>query len=101
MYPRIFLTSHFWSIQQKSEFNQYYLKQRLQNNIKVFRCIQAKLELVKDDHLHYPKWKHILGLLGSGLHPTTDEIIFIKDIFIKPPYNIDSLTQRHLVKFFF
>lgn len=96
MYPRLFLTSHFWSIQQKSEYQQIYLKTRLSYNIKVYRCLQTKLGDIYQ-HKCYEKWKYILGLLGSGLHPTTDEILLVNDIFTEKPYHLDYLPVKHVV----
>lgn len=96
MYPRYFLTSHFWTLQQRSEFMQLYLKDRISYNRKVFRCMQAKLDVLNG--IQYQKMAHILGLLGSGVHPASDEIIDVKHIFEQPPFNLDSLTSKHVVR---
>lgn len=96
MYPRHFLTSHFWSIQQRAEFQEIFLRQRLRYNRKVFRCLQEQLEFLKKKHKHN-KWNYILGLLGSGLHPTADEILLVKDIFTEYPYHLNSLSSKHVV----
>ncbi|XP_055626249.1 LETM1 domain-containing protein 1 [Toxorhynchites rutilus septentrionalis] len=97
MYPRKFLTSHFWSIQQKVDFAQEDLKQRLYYNRRVFRCMQAKLDVLRkaQDPLH-EKFNSILGLLGSGLHPTSDEILNIQDLFVRPPFHLGHLSSVHL-----
>ncbi|XP_055609596.1 LETM1 domain-containing protein 1 [Uranotaenia lowii] len=97
MYPRTLLTSHFWSIQQKGEFAQQDLKQRLLYNRRVFRCMQSKLDMLRktQDPLQ-EKFNNILGLLGSGLHPTSDEILDIKELFTRPPLNLRSLSSVHL-----
>lgn len=97
MYPRTFLTPHFWSIQQKVDFAQLDLKQRLQYNRRVFRCMQAKLDVLRktNDPL-CEKFGNILGLLGSGLHPTSEEILNIKDLFSRSPLHLDSLSGVHL-----
>ncbi|XP_058464350.1 LETM1 domain-containing protein 1 [Malaya genurostris] len=97
MYPRTFLTSHFWSIQQKVDFAQQDLRQRLAYNRRVFRCMQAKLDVLKkiQDPQH-EKFSYILGLLGSGLHPTSDEILNVKDLFTRSPLCLRSLNSVHL-----
>lgn len=95
MFPRALLTQHFWSLQQKSEFQTMYLQERLMNNRKVFRCLQANLENITET-VYYEKWNHILGLLGSGLHPSPEEVLFIKDLFAIEPYQFSSLTQTHI-----
>lgn len=96
MYPRLFLTSHFWTPEQKIEFNQIYLKHRLTYNKPVFRSLQAKLNHLKDEG-DAEKMNKILGLLGSGRHPSVEQILSTKEIFTKPPYNLESLNNRHLV----
>lgn len=99
MYPRTFLTTHFWSLQQQSEFRTSYLRERFVYNKPVFRRLQAKLSTLKktQDKESYEKMAHILGLLGSGTHPSANDIIEVKDIFAKAPYNLDSLSNRHLI----
>lgn len=96
MYPRLFLTSHFWTPEQRIEFSQIHLKQRLLYNKSVFRCLQARLSYLKDE-ADREKMDHIFALLGSGCHPSLEQILSTKDIFSKPPYSLDSLSNRHLV----
>lgn len=96
MYPRQLLTSQFWTIQQRNEFEIVNLRARLEYNRKVFRYLQAKLSEIKNDEL-YDKWQHILGLLGSGMHPSTTEILEVKDLFSRRPYNTKSLSGNHIV----
>lgn len=96
MYPRTFLTSHFWTAEQRIEFNQIYLKHRLGYNKSVFRCVQARLNNLKDES-DFEKMNTIFGLLGSGRHPSVEQILSTKDIFAKPPYSLESLKNRHLV----
>lgn len=96
MYPRTFLTSHFWNIQQRVDFQELYLKDRTQYNKKIFRKLQERLDSTKLSACH-KEFNYILGLLGSGFHPSSSEIIEIKDIFLHRPYHIDSLSSSHLV----
>lgn len=96
MYPRTFLTSHFWSIQQRVEFQELYLKDRTAYNKKIFRKLQENLESTKLSP-HHKDFNYVLGLLGSGTHPSSSEIIAIKNIFLHRPYKIDSLPSSHLV----
>lgn len=95
MYPRVFLTSHFWTAEQKVEFAQVYLKHRLTYNKPVFRCLQARLSYLKDEG-DKDKMSSVLGLLGSGRHPSAEQILSTKDIFSKPPFNLESLSNIHL-----
>ncbi|XP_059615802.1 LETM1 domain-containing protein 1 [Phlebotomus argentipes] len=96
MYPRYFLTSHFWDIRQKSEFQQLYLKERITHNRRIFRYLQAKLELLRPVEEDFTRLANILGLLGSGLHPTAQEILASRHIFAKPPYNMGALSSGHV-----
>ncbi|GAB0086560.1 LETM1 domain-containing protein [Sergentomyia squamirostris] len=96
MYPRHFLTSHFWDIRQKSEFHQLYLKEKIIHNRRIFRYMQSKLEVLRPIEEDFNKLSYILGLLGSGLHPTAQEILATKHIFGQNPYQMSSLTSGHV-----
>lgn len=95
MFPRHLLTSHFWSIQQKNEFQELFLKERTSYNRKIFRLLQAKLDATKEASEH-KTWNYMLGLLGSGTHPTSDQVLSIQRIFDEPPYHLNDLTSSHL-----
>ncbi|XP_063634541.1 LETM1 domain-containing protein 1 [Cydia splendana] len=92
--PRILLCSHFWSIQQRSEFTTQELTERLRNNKPVFRALQAKLDSIADSDLK-DKWARVIGLLGSGVHPSVVDILACKELFAKEPYSLNSLTYAH------
>ncbi|XP_060654631.1 LETM1 domain-containing protein 1 isoform X1 [Drosophila nasuta] len=94
-YPRTFLTSHFWTEQQRNDFQSYYMKRRLQCNKSVFRCLQAKLKSLKTHHKH-AEFESILGQLGSGTHPTADALIAVKDIFAEGPYSLLGMSRKHI-----
>uniref|UniRef100_A0A336KLY7 CSON006735 protein n=1 Tax=Culicoides sonorensis TaxID=179676 RepID=A0A336KLY7_CULSO len=99
MYPRVFLTTHFWTEKQKDEFRVAYMRERLIYNKPIFRILQARLDLLKktdENREEYEKLNEIFGHLGSGTHPLPEEIIAIKSIFTKTPYNLESLGSRHL-----
>lgn len=96
LFPRQLMTSHFWNLQQKSEFSVLELKQRLMNNRPVFRHVQAKLKSLKGHQL-YCSWKNILGMLGSGVQPSTDKILVCKDLFAEKPYDLRYLSRSHVV----
>lgn len=100
MYPRQCLTSHFWTLQQRSEFSVMNLRDRLAYNRQVFRNLQNKLETLRNDR-HYEQWRSILGKLGSGVHPTVDEILSVKDLFSERPYKTGALPYTHIVSFIF
>lgn len=97
MFPRQLLTSHFWNLQQKSEFSVLILKERLMHNRPVFRHIQGELESLKDCPL-YCSWKNILGMIGSGVQPSVSKILTCKDLFMKKPYELNYLKRKHVVR---
>lgn len=96
MYPRYFLTHHFWTLQQRSEFAVLNLRDRLSYNRLVLRHLQSSMSTLKNDR-HYEQWRDILGKLGSGVHPTADDIIGVKDLFSEAPYKTKSLSYTHVV----
>lgn len=95
MYPRHLLTSHFWSLQQRIEFKELFLKKRTSANRKIFRHLQSKLEATRDSG-YYKTFNYVLGLLGSGTHPSAEEILSVREIFNDSPYHIDTLANSHV-----
>lgn len=83
-------------MQQRSEFAVMNLRDRLGYNRDILRDLQSKLSTLKNDR-HYEQWRDILGKLGSGQHPTADDIISVKELFSEPPYKTSSLSYAHIV----
>lgn len=100
MYPRHLLTSHFWSLQQRIEFLELFLKDRTAYNRKIFRKLQENLNATEGLPYH-TEFNYVLGLLGSGTHPTAEDILAVRDIFNTNPYDLNSLSSSHLVSTFF
>lgn len=99
MFPRQLLCSHFWTLQQRSDFNLIFLKDRLIHNRPVFRHLQSQLDFLKCHPLHDP-WANILGKLGSGQQANVDEILMCKELFISGPYHLLYLSRNHVVSIF-
>lgn len=95
-FPRQLLTHHFWTLQQKSEFNILQLQKRLTHNRPVFRHLQANLLNINKSELQ-AKWQTILGKIGNGDEPSVNQILEVKSIFSEAPYNLKSLTRSHIV----
>lgn len=95
-WPRFWLISHFWTPEQRIEFGTLDIKDRISHNRDIFRALQAKLPQVESRD-YYDNWNNILAKLGSGQHPTADEIIAIKELFTEAPYTHRSLSRSHLV----
>lgn len=97
MFPRHVLCTHFWTIEQRQKFSAQALGHRLHHNLQVFRFMQSKAEQLKSDVPLAQPLRTMLGKLGSGHHPTTEEIFALDDIFTKSPFGLDSLPYNHLV----
>lgn len=101
-FPRQLLCSHFWTLQQRVEFQMEYLRKRLVNHRPAFRCLQAELDKMKDDKNElFKQWASIVGYIGSGVQPTTEEIIGCKQLFQDGPYSIDNMKIHHIVSYRF
>lgn len=96
LFPRQLLTSHFWNLQQKSEFNVIILKERLMYNRPVFRHVQAQLDSL-EGHPVQRYWKNILAMLGSGVQPSVAKILMCKELFEDKPYELNCLQRKHVV----
>ncbi|KAH8301272.1 hypothetical protein KR018_010136 [Drosophila ironensis] len=94
-YPRTFLTSHFWTPQQRVEFQCYYIKRRLGYNKPVLRYLQSRLKATRAHPMH-AQMEEILGQLGSGTHPTPEMLIEVKDIFAQGPYSLLDMSRKHV-----
>lgn len=97
-FPKYLLTSHFWNLQQKSEFGTQILKNRLMHNKPVFRHLQSQLDFLKPHPLYQP-WSKILGMLGSGVQPNVEEILKCKNLFMEEPYHLLYLSSNHIVSY--
>ncbi|XP_033208151.1 LETM1 domain-containing protein 1 isoform X2 [Belonocnema kinseyi] len=95
LFPRTFLISHFWSIQQRLDYLLYEHKRKLKYNKSVLRSLQAEMQNIDQPSLKV-KWSGVIASLGSGTHPTTSDIIASKQIFIGQPYSLNSLRKSHV-----
>ncbi|XP_046606216.1 LETM1 domain-containing protein 1 [Neodiprion virginianus] len=94
-FPRTFLTSQFWDLQQRLDFALLDHKYRLKHNKPLFRCVQASLNKI-DDQVLREKWNEVIATLGAGRHPATQDIIECKVLFEEAPYSLKSLRRKHL-----
>lgn len=98
MFPKICLTSHFWSAEQKSQYTQDLLRKRLLHNKPIFRHLQSQVNFLKiNSHPLFMPWAQVLGKLGSGVHPTPDQILECKELFCDEPYHLFYLSRNHIV----
>ncbi|XP_071537419.1 LETM1 domain-containing protein 1 isoform X2 [Panulirus ornatus] len=94
-FPRYLLCRHFWDIQQRHEFAVLALKKRLFNARPVFRSLQAVLFTISDEKLQ-EKCKRAFFKVGSGIHPTTDEIVSLIPLFQGDPFHIKRIGLTHV-----
>lgn len=96
-FPHLLLTSHYWSIQDKLNFLLKEHKRRLKHNKPLFRCVQAQMKSGMPDQDMKQHFREIIALLGSGRHPSTEEILSCIKLFSGPPYALKSLRRNHIV----
>ncbi|KAL1516612.1 hypothetical protein ABEB36_000502 [Hypothenemus hampei] len=113
--PKQLLTSHFWTPEQREQFQIAYLKDRLLHNRQVFRLdavvdfqalnyscfrhLQSQINFLKHDKKNkdlFEKWAKILGLIGSGIQPSIEEILACKELFMDEPYHLLYLSRNHI-----
>lgn len=96
MYPQKFLTSHFWTPEQKEVFKLTTLKERLKYNSITIKCLKQYSSSVKDKNL-YDKWSSVLDVLNNGSHPSVEQLIECKPLFVNGPYCLNKLHFNHTV----
>jgi len=95
--PKQLLSHHFWTIEQRQRFQIIDQKKRLYYYRPVFRHIQSKLSTVSLEDNLQDKCGVVLAKLGSGTHPSVEQILDIKHIFTTNPFGLQNLKSRHLV----
>ncbi|XP_027221093.1 LETM1 domain-containing protein 1 [Penaeus vannamei] len=94
-FPRHLLCHHFWDIKQRHEFALMDMKKRLFNYRPVFRSLQAALNTIEDKSLR-KKCRAAFYKLGSGIHPTVEEIVELLPLFQGAPFHIKKMYSVHL-----
>ncbi|XP_014220515.1 LETM1 domain-containing protein 1 [Trichogramma pretiosum] len=94
-FPHVVLTSHYWSIQDKLNFMLKEHKQRLKHNKPLFRCFQSQINKIKDQKLQ-ESVGNIVACLGSGTHPTVEDILQCKSLFSGLPYSLKHIKRKHV-----
>ncbi|KAG8183967.1 hypothetical protein JTE90_007401 [Oedothorax gibbosus] len=95
LFPRQSLSSQFWSLQQKSEFAVEHLKKRLHHHRPIFRHLQRNLHNIENITLRESA-QNVFHKLGSGLNPTTEEVLSVKPLFSGKPFDIFQMSTKHL-----
>lgn len=98
-FPKYLLSHHFYSIEQRVDFSMADLTKRLHYSRPVFRHLQEKVDQVEgtecDPDLR-EKCQNVFDLLGSGFHPSIDQILQLKPVFESKPFGLRYLKGPHL-----
>ena len=95
LFPTTFLSSHFWTQQQKDEVARESLIKRHNYYKPTFRKLQEKLPSFRGHDLHGPV-RLVLGKLGSGIHPNHAEILRIASCFGKEgKFHPNHVSRKH------
>lgn len=98
MYPKRLLTSHFWTDEQKREFRNSYMSERLKNSSPLVKSLQYHVKDIKDTKV-IPKWTGVMQLLQGGRQPSVQQLIECKHLFVTGPYSFSNLHFAHRVSF--
>lgn len=99
-YPRTFLSTHYWSLEQRVDFALDDHKKRLLYYKPVFRHLQNNLKLIADEQIR-EKLQSIFYTIGSGMHPQLEHVLVVNSVFRGNPYGLHYLSSGHLVSIFF
>ncbi|XP_047351328.1 LETM1 domain-containing protein 1 [Vespa velutina] len=96
-FPRQLLTHHFWTPEQKASFMLHFHKKRFKYSRPLFYCMQNKVNYINNELLKI-KWNGIIACLGSGEHPTIENVLSCITIFASSPYSINTLEHKYMKK---
>lgn len=97
LFPRQLLTHHFWTPEQKASFMIYFHKKRFKHSRPLFYCMESKINYINNELLKI-KWNGIIACLGSGEHPTIQNVISCITLFKSSPYSMNTLEHKHMKK---
>ncbi|XP_076460103.1 LETM1 domain-containing protein 1-like [Babylonia areolata] len=100
VFPRLLLSHHFWTEQQRHEFWQKELKHRLEHLQPILDNMQLMSRHIDDPDMEC-KVLNIVRKLQHSVHPTVTDILVVKPLFESYPYNLERLSiayVRHLGK---
>ncbi|XP_025016555.1 LETM1 domain-containing protein 1 [Tetranychus urticae] len=101
-FPKQLLSQHFWSKEIRFNYQLEKTKKRLKHNRPIFRYLQFKLSSIPKQLSNSPdidfkeQCKLIYDKLGSGTHPTVEELLKVSPVFDQQPYGLLHLSKSHL-----
>ncbi|KAK7498563.1 hypothetical protein BaRGS_00010223, partial [Batillaria attramentaria] len=100
VFPRVLLSYHFWTDQQRYKFWQHELKHRLQHMKPILEHMHLMSRHIPDADMQ-DKIVNVVNKLQHSVHPTVSEVLEVKSLFESYPYNLSRITiaySRHLSK---
>jgi len=95
VFPTTFLSSHFWTQQEKEDVARESLEKRHLYYKQTFRKLQEKLPSFRGLEQHGPV-RLVFGKLGSGIHPNHAEILKIAPSFgTGGKFHCSNLSRKH------
>ena len=95
VFPTIFLSSHFWTQEEKEEVSLKHLRNRHLYFKPTFRKLQEQLPLLKGSK-DYTQMRLVLGKLGAGLHPNHAEILKTAPVFSPGGrFSLNNIGRKH------
>ncbi|KAL8580119.1 hypothetical protein ACOMHN_061233 [Nucella lapillus] len=100
VFPRLLLSHHFWTEQQRQEFWQRELKHRLEHLQYILDHMHLMSRHIEDSAME-ERIVNIARKLRHSIHPSVTDVLDVKPLFASYPYNLDRLSiayVRHLGK---
>ncbi|PVD38606.1 hypothetical protein C0Q70_01222 [Pomacea canaliculata] len=100
VFPRSFLSYHFWTDHQRQTFWKHDLKHRLQHLRPILDHMQLLSRHIEDCQLE-EKILQITKKVQLSVNPSYTEVLGVKPLFESYPYNLDRISiayVRHLAK---
>ncbi|KAK7081247.1 LETM1-like protein [Halocaridina rubra] len=93
-FPKQLLCHHFWDLKQRQDFAVLALKKRLFNARPVFRSMQNALLTIENQE-DRERCRSVFYKIGSGIHPSSEEVISILHLFQGHPFHIKNIRITH------
>ena len=95
VFPTTFLSSHFWTQEEKEEVSLKNMRNRHFYFKPTFRKLQEQLPLLKGSQNYY-QVRSVLGKLGAGLHPNHAEILKTAPVFSPGGrFHLNEIGRKH------
>ncbi|KAK2141191.1 hypothetical protein LSH36_1143g00033 [Paralvinella palmiformis] len=94
VFPRQLLCHHFWTEAQKEKFGIHYLRERLRYYPHIVEMMERQSVYIQDV-TQRRLLQEIMFKLEHGRHPTVEELLEVKPLFINEPFGLSSMSKIH------